>query len=38
MNELLHSIAPWADAWSENLWRASWQGSLVIAAALSIAR
>jgi beta-lactamase regulating signal transducer with metallopeptidase domain len=38
MNELLHSIVPWADAWSENLWRASWQGSLAIGATWAIAR
>jgi beta-lactamase regulating signal transducer with metallopeptidase domain len=38
MNELLHSIEPWADAWSANLWRASWQGGLAIAAAWAIAR
>ncbi len=34
MSELLHSI----EAWQPNLWRASWQGGLVILAAWAVAR
>ncbi len=38
MNELLHSLEPWASAWQANLWRASWQGGLAILAAWAIIR
>ncbi len=38
MSHLLNSIEPWAISWSENLWRASWQGAIVIAIAWIIAR
>jgi beta-lactamase regulating signal transducer with metallopeptidase domain len=38
MSELFRTIEPWAEAWGSNLWRASWQGGLVIVAALAITR
>ncbi len=38
MNELLHSLEPWASAWLANLWWASWQGGLAIVAAWAISR
>jgi beta-lactamase regulating signal transducer with metallopeptidase domain len=38
MSELFRTIEPWAEAWGSNLWRASWQGGLVIVAAWAITR
>ena len=38
MTQLLASIDAWATIWMSSLWRATWQGAVVIAAVLAIAR
>ncbi|HLN33246.1 MAG TPA: M56 family metallopeptidase [Gemmataceae bacterium] len=38
MNDLLSASASWSETWGQCLWRASWQGTLVLLAAWAIAR
>jgi beta-lactamase regulating signal transducer with metallopeptidase domain len=38
MSRFLQTSGPWASEWLENLWRASWQGAIVLAVAWAIAR
>ncbi len=38
MHDWLVLIEPWAEAWSANLWRATWQGTIALGVAWGIAR
>src|SRR5208282_2112502 len=38
MNDLLSASASWSETWGQCLWRASWQGALVLLAAWTLAR
>ena len=38
MNELLFSAGRWGEWWADNLWRATWQGAIVLAVVWGVAR
>jgi hypothetical protein len=38
MSNILSVVEPWAESWTTNLWRASWQGAILIVIAWGVAR